>query len=429
MQAQPPGTAAEYLKTQGNAAFKEGRFAEAAERFSEAITLDPTNHALLSNRSGALAALGRYDEALVDADQTIHYAPEWAKGYSRRGAALFGLGHFEEALRTYEAGSRLDPSNAQIAQAVVDVRQRLLDANSAPAAASGASSVGGGCAPPSSSAAGSAAKPAFGSLFASARSMAEKTKSMAEKTVQQTVQRASAVREDLQRQIDLNRDKAAREAEEKKAVASEGRQSNPLQPPMQPPMRPPMQPTMQPPMLSQRDLLAQPSTAQTAGGLDMMGAPLHTNEAQACASQEQFSTSTGAALAANPATADDDSQFAEGYRQMGNEAFAAGRYEEAMDAYTQALKLDPNSAKLYSNRSGALAALGRYDSALADAERCVTLLPDWAKGHTRKAAALHGLQRYLPAIVSYEIALRATPNDRALLQGRRQASFALALER
>ena len=161
----------------------------------------------------------------------------------------------------------------------------------------------------------------------------------------------------------------------------------------------------------------------------MMGAPLPTNEAQACASQEQLSTSTGAALAANPATADDDSQFAEGYRQMGNEAFAAGRYEEAMDAYTQALKLDPNSAKLYSNRSGALAALGRYDSALADAERCVTLLPDWAKGHTRKAAALHGLQRYLPAIVSYEVALRATPNDRALLQGRRQASFALALER
>ena len=92
------------------------------------------------------------------------------------------------------------------------------------------------------------------------------------------------------------------------------------------------------------------------------------------------------------------------------------------------MEADPSSAILYSNRSGALAASGSYEAALADAERCVALQPEWAKGHTRKASSLHGLKRYMQAIQSYEEALKQTPEDEALLVGRRQASFALAIE-
>ena len=132
--------------------------------------------------------------------------------------------------------------------------------------------------------------------------------------------------------------------------------------------------------------------------------------------------------AARAAAVADSADFAEGYGQVGNEAFKAGQFDEAVDAYTQAIELDPVSHLLYSNRSGAFCAAGAYEMALADAERCVSLQPGWPKGHTRMAAALHGLQRYMQAIESYDVALRATPQDEALLQGRRQASFALALE-
>ena len=49
-------TAADY-KNQGNQAFKEGKFDEAAKLYSEAIKLSPTDHVLYSNRSGSYASL------------------------------------------------------------------------------------------------------------------------------------------------------------------------------------------------------------------------------------------------------------------------------------------------------------------------------------------------------------------------------------
>ena len=77
---------------------------------------------------------------------------------------------------------------------------------------------------------------------------------------------------------------------------------------------------------------------------------------------------------------------------------------------------------------GALAASGSYEAALSDAERCIELEPSWAKGHQRKAAALHGLRRYLLAVQAYDEALKYEASAEVLLLGRRQSSFALALE-
>ncbi len=143
------------------------------------------------------------------------------------------------------------------------------------------------------------------------------------------------------------------------------------------------------------------------------------------------------AAAAAAAMADEEAQVdriarAESLKTAGNERFKAGDYRGAVGLYSQAAELDPGSSVLFSNRSGALAALGVYEQALADADRCVSLRPDWAKGHTRKAAALHGLKRYMAAIEAYEAALVHEPDDssarEALIAGRRQSSFALAIE-
>jgi len=48
---------ADEFKAKGNSAFTSGKFDEAVSLFSEAIKLDPTNHILYSNRSGAYASL------------------------------------------------------------------------------------------------------------------------------------------------------------------------------------------------------------------------------------------------------------------------------------------------------------------------------------------------------------------------------------
>ena len=159
--------------------------------------------------------------------------------------------------------------------------------------------------------------------------------------------------------------------------------------------------------------------------------------AVAAAAQGAEDAAAAEAAAVAAAMADEEAQVdriarAESLKTAGNERFKAGDYRGAVGLYSQAAELDPGSSVLFSNRSGALAALGVYEQALADADRCVSLRPDWAKGHTRKAAALHGLKRYMAAIEAYEAALVHEPGDssarEALIAGRRQSSFALAIE-
>ena len=100
---------ADALKAEGNKAFAEKKFEEAmyvlssfaylllasltvsSEKFSQAIEIEPTNHVLYSNRSGAYASLKDFDKALTDANKTTEIKPDWAKGWGRKGAALHGI--------------------------------------------------------------------------------------------------------------------------------------------------------------------------------------------------------------------------------------------------------------------------------------------------------------------------------------------------
>ncbi|KAJ2363363.1 Hsp90 cochaperone, partial [Coemansia sp. RSA 2607] len=119
------------LKTQGNAAFAAGNHEEAIKLFTQAIELDPTNHVLYSNRSASLASLKKYEEALVDAEKTVELKPDWPKGYSRKGAALFGLQRLAEAKETYEAGLAHDPENALLKKGLNDADAQLKSAERA----------------------------------------------------------------------------------------------------------------------------------------------------------------------------------------------------------------------------------------------------------------------------------------------------------
>ena len=55
-------------------------------------------------------------------------------------------------------------------------------------------------------------------------------------------------------------------------------------------------------------------------------------------------------------------------------------------------------------------------------------IPNPNQGHTRKASALHGLARFGLAIDAYDAAIALEPANETLLSGRRQSSFALAVE-
>uniref|UniRef100_A0AAR2JTV3 Stress-induced-phosphoprotein 1 n=1 Tax=Pygocentrus nattereri TaxID=42514 RepID=A0AAR2JTV3_PYGNA len=115
------------LKDQGNKALSAGNIDEAVRCYTEALALDPSNHVLFSNRSAAYAKKADYDNALKDACQTITIKPDWGKGYSRKAAALEFLGRLEEAKATYQEGLRHEPSNQQLKEGLQNIEARLAE--------------------------------------------------------------------------------------------------------------------------------------------------------------------------------------------------------------------------------------------------------------------------------------------------------------
>ena len=102
----------------------------------------------------------------------------------------------------------------------------------------------------------------------------------------------------------------------------------------------------------------------------------------------------------------------EKYKSRGNEFFKSGQYKEALEQYTEALKIDPENAVLYSNRSITYAKLEDYECALADALKCTQIKPQWAKGFLRKAAALEHLGRHEEVMLATAVGFKVCGEGR-----------------
>ncbi len=100
--------------------------------------------------------------------------------------------------------------------------------------------------------------------------------------------------------------------------------------------------------------------------------------------------------------------------------------ETAISAYTDAIRLDPNYALAFANRSLALAnyadkASGpavreSLDKAHADARKAIALAPDLAEGHLALAGYFEGFLDFIQATEEYERALAIAPGNVRVLR-------------
>ena len=99
----------EELKNTGNkyVTSKPPQYEKAIEMYTEALSITPTHHTILSNRSLAYYKLGKYEDALADAEKAIFLSPNWAKGYLRKCAALNMLKRSRDAQAVAEKGFQL----------------------------------------------------------------------------------------------------------------------------------------------------------------------------------------------------------------------------------------------------------------------------------------------------------------------------------
>jgi tetratricopeptide (TPR) repeat protein len=100
----------------------------------------------------------------------------------------------------------------------------------------------------------------------------------------------------------------------------------------------------------------------------------------------------------------------EDWLEEGIALYELKRYEEALTAYEQAVRLDPNFAEPYSSKGALLCELKRYREALASCEEAIRLDPKNAQAYHKKGVVLYGLPRYEEALLAAQQAIRLDPN-------------------
>lgn len=111
---------------------------------------------------------------------------------------------------------------------------------------------------------------------------------------------------------------------------------------------------------------------------------------------------------------------AEEFKKAGSAAYTAGKFQEAVEAFSNAIQAETGTDKeakqflklVYSNRSAAYSQLRDHSKALADANKIVENLdPEWGKGHMRRGDAYAGLGDWTRAYNAYQRAERLSPNE------------------
>jgi tetratricopeptide (TPR) repeat protein len=98
-----------------------------------------------------------------------------------------------------------------------------------------------------------------------------------------------------------------------------------------------------------------------------------------------------------------------GWHNLGAALCESGKVLEGLDAFHEALKLNPNHAVIYSNMAGALRQLGRTDEALAAARRAIEIDPDVPGGQNNLGAILSDVGDFEGTLAAWRIAVRQDP--------------------
>ena len=111
----------------------------------------------------------------------------------------------------------------------------------------------------------------------------------------------------------------------------------------------------------------------------------------------------GQAIRLNP-------NYAAAYNNRGNSMLRLKEYKRAIADYDKAIRLDSNYALAYNNRGVARSDLGQHEAAIVDYKKAFDLKPDYVNAYYNLGNAKLKLGRNEAAIVDYEKAIRLKPD-------------------
>jgi tetratricopeptide (TPR) repeat protein len=112
-----------FRKQKGNDFYKNKNYSSAISAYSTAISLEPANTLLYTNRAAAYLMTLQYKEAISDCDKSISIDSTNSKAFFRKATGLKGLGNLNSAIEVLSAGLLLDPTNSVAVQ-----EKKLLEA-------------------------------------------------------------------------------------------------------------------------------------------------------------------------------------------------------------------------------------------------------------------------------------------------------------
>lgn len=102
-------------------------------------------------------------------------------------------------------------------------------------------------------------------------------------------------------------------------------------------------------------------------------------------------------------------QFAEAYNNRGIVKYELNQYTAAIEDYSTAIRLKSNFADALNNRGNAYAALKQFNEAAQDLQAALKLKPDFAIGHNNLGNVYSSMKNYDAAISEYTQAIQLNP--------------------
>lgn len=114
---------------------------------------------------------------------------------------------------------------------------------------------------------------------------------------------------------------------------------------------------------------------------------------------------------------------AEKEKNLGNEAFKKGDFPSAMKHYNEAIKRNPNDAKLFRNRALCYSKLMEFQLALNDCDQAIKLDPTFVKAYIQKGSILVLMKDQGKAMSAYAKAIELDPDCQEAIEGYRSCAM------
>ncbi|KAL5128680.1 TPR repeat-containing thioredoxin TTL1 [Glycine soja] len=116
-------------------------------------------------------------------------------------------------------------------------------------------------------------------------------------------------------------------------------------------------------------------------------------------------------------------------RMSGNLLFKASKFIEACAVYNEGLEHDPHNSVLLCNRAACRSKLGQNEKAIEDCNAALMVQPSYSKAKLRRANCNAKLERWEAAIQDYEMLLRERPGDEEVARALFEAQLQLKMLR